>query len=88
MRSISIVCPKCNELVPVIDKTIQKHGECPIGGMRYLPSPRTFKAGAGGPEFEVVATRLLKARCDDCSRERVAGIEMLVRVNVPDPTVN
>jgi hypothetical protein len=89
MRHVSVVCPKCRELVPVIEKTVQEHGECPVGGMRYVPSPRMFKAGAGGPEFEVLATRpVIKAPCEDCKREHVAGIEVLVRVNLPNPGVN
>lgn len=88
MRNVSVICPHCKELVPVVEKTIQQHGDCPVSGMRYVPSPARIKAGAGGPEFEVLATRPLTAQCDDCHREHIAGIEALIRVNMPDPTVN
>lgn len=88
MRHTSVICPKCRELVPVIDKTIQEHGACPVGGMRYVPSPVKAKAGPGGPEVEILATRPVKAQCDGCSGEHVAGIAALVKVTAPNPTVN
>ena len=82
-----MVCPKCKELVPVVDKTIQEHGECPVGGMRYVPSPPRFKAGLGGPEFEVMAAKPVSMACPDCKIDH-KGTATLVRVNVPNPTVS
>ena len=86
MRSTSVICLLCKELVPVIDKTIQRHGECPAGGMRYVPSPMGFKRGAGGPSFELLATRPATIACG-CGSEH-QGIAAIFRATVPDPTVN
>lgn len=86
-RSVSVICPKCKELVPVVDKQIQEHGDCPAGGMRYVPSPVKFKAGPGGPSFEVLAAKPMTMTCPDCNVEH-KGIAALVRVTPPDPTVN
>ena len=87
MRHVSVVCPKCKDLVPVVDKTIQVHGDCPAGGMRYVPSLRGFKAGPGGPSFELLATKRVSMTCSDCNVEH-KGIAALFKVNMPDPTVN
>ncbi len=86
MRSVSVVCPKCKQLVPVTDKVIQEHGDCPVGGMRYVPSPRKFKAGPGGPEFEVLATKPVTMECDQGHQHN--GIAALVGVKMPNPELN
>ncbi len=86
MRSVSVVCPKCKRLVPVIDKVIQEHGDCPVGGMRYVPSPRTFKAGPGGPEFQVLAAKPVRAR--DADGQEHSGVAALIGVKMPNPEMN
>lgn len=87
-RSISVVCPKCKQLVPVLDKVIQEHGDCPVGGMRYVPSPRTFKAGPGAPEFEVLATKPVTMECAECGGIKHSGVAALVNVKMPNPEMN
>lgn len=85
MRSVSVVCPKCKQLVPVINKVIQDHGDCPAGGMRYVPSPR-FKAGPGGPEYQVLATKPVEFKCDDGHTH--SGVAALVGIKMPNPEMN
>ncbi len=85
MRSVSVVCPKCKQLVPVIDKVIQEHGDCPVGGMRYVPSPR-FKAGPSGPEFQVLATKPVTLDCD--AGHKHSGVAALVQIKMPNPEMN
>jgi hypothetical protein len=90
MRQTSLICPKCKELVPVVDKRIEEHGDCPVGGMRYVPSPVRFKAGPGAPEIEILATRPVKVVCnggDGCAGEH-KGIAALVKIDWSNPQVN
>lgn len=90
MRTIKIICWVCKELVEVRDKIIAEHNDCPVSGMRYIPSPRITKSGPGGPSFEIVAARPLEETGISCPRcgDDHGGIELLGRINVPDPTVN
>jgi hypothetical protein len=64
MTSTSIVCQICRDLVPVVEKTIAVHGDCPMSGMRYVPSPRTFQQHAGGPKIEIIASQKVYGSCD------------------------
>jgi hypothetical protein len=45
-----------------------------------------FKRGAGGPSFELLATRPATIACGCGSEHR--GIAAIFRATVPDPTVN
>ena len=81
--SVSIVCPLCKNLVEVVDKKVSEH-PCPMSGMRYVS--KKFRAGAGGPTIEVVATKFSDERCDDCGRH-IAGLA-LVKISGVDPCVN
>ena len=87
MTEISIICPRCKDLVPVIDRTISEHGDCEAGGMRYIPSPRSFSSGPGSPSFKVLATKETKLSCPSCGGEH-GGLEALVEMRVPDPRRN
>ena len=89
MRTVSIICPVCRDLVEVVDKALVRHrGGCPMSGMRYVPSP-TFKTGAGGPSFEVLGVKTVEpGTCEDCGREHDGATAALVRIRVPDPSAN
>lgn len=90
MRTIKIICWICKELVEVKDKTIADHNDCPVSGMRYIPSPRVIRSGAGGPSIEVLAARPVNTTgipCPSCGDDH-GGIEIVGRINTPDPTLN
>jgi hypothetical protein len=72
--SISVVCPVCKELTPVVDKTITEHRDCPAGGMHYVPSPRVFQAGPGAPKIEVLGAKPIQCKCG------ARGAELLLKV--------
>jgi hypothetical protein len=80
------VCPICRDLVTVIDKTIAMHGDCPMSGMRYVPSPRSFQQHAGGPKFEVIASKPLRLECEPgCGHD---GKLILAKVTLPKAELN
>lgn len=85
--SLSIICPGCKELVPVVDRVIADHGDCEMAGMRYLASPRAFRAGPGAPSLEVVATKRISTMCEGCHKEH-SGLAVIVRVSPGNPSVN
>jgi len=87
VRNISVVCPICKQLTPVVDKTIMAHGEYAASGMRYLPSPIKISSVAGGPRFEVMAARPILVECSEC-HESHEGVAALVSVHVPNPQCN
>ncbi len=88
MRTISIICPACKELVPVIDKKISNHGDCAAGGMTYLPSPRTIQSSPGAPRIEIVAAKPIgQEHCESCGREHQIMFG-LAKVTVPNPSNN
>lgn len=87
MREISVICPKCKELVPVVERTISEHNACEAGGMYYAPSPRGFKAGPGGPTVTVLASKAERKHCDGCQKEHTL-ISALVKVDRPNVSVN
>jgi hypothetical protein len=82
--SLSIICPACKDLVPVIDRTISEHHECPAGGMRYVPSPLKLQSYAGGPKIELLAAKPIQ--CPTC--EKGHAIAMLVKVTPPRAGLN
>jgi len=87
VRQVSIICRKCGVLVSVVDKIIAERNGCETGGMRYVPSPRVFKAGHGAPAVEVIATDTLDVPCQSCGETHVAALALL-KVSQPDPSVN
>ena len=87
MRQVSVICWKCGELVPVVDRTISAHNDCEAVGTRYVPSPRIFKAGPGGPTVEVLGSTTVDISCEGCGGTHEATLA-LAKVTMPDPTVN
>jgi hypothetical protein len=83
---VQILCPACKALVEVCEKTVAEHDGCPMGGMRYVPSPKTFKAGAGAPAVEVLGIKPARGICKDGQLHE--GIVVIARVTQPDPKVN
>jgi hypothetical protein len=83
MRNVSVVCPVCKELTPVIDKKLQQHSSCPASGMRYIPSPRYGTSDpmfTGAPKIELLKQGSISI--DDGNRIDYS----LSRITLPDPT--
>ena len=80
--SLSIVCPACKDLVPVVEKTIAEHHDCPAGGMRYIPSPPKFQSSPGGPKIELVAAKPVQCECGE------SATMLLLKVTPPRMGVN
>ena len=57
-----------------------------MGGMHYVASPKTFKAGAGAPSVEVIGAKPVRAVCEDGQWRE--GLVVLARMRQPDPRVN
>ncbi len=88
MRTVSVICPACKELVPVVDKKIEVHGDCAAGGMTYLPSPRTIQSSPGAPRVEIVASKHLgQERCGNCGKDHQVMFG-LAKVTIPNPSNN
>ncbi len=99
---VSIICA-CKQLVDVVDKVVVKHGECPVGGTRYIAQKNRAEGAPpdevppqfaelsqnrpGAPKIELLAHGPLG--CSEPGCEHPAAYGALVRVNsVPDPRNN
>lgn len=62
MRHVSVFCPKCKDLVPVVDKTPQEHADCPAVASRVQAGARRSLIRGAGDQAGVHGVLRLQCR--------------------------